>query len=664
MVRSLASSDSSDSDAASLSSLSRDSSVGSEGAVARRARADQLNAERHRENAKQWFKRRLVAILCEMALVDQLQEDGRSYRQVSGRISWFTRQCQGQSLDGLLQLARPQLVPARAEGLLRDAQLLQRLCDETIPPNDHTWIYSDQVGNSDSPARHRVEQRTQLLLQQSLAPRLRTKEPTTFIQRAITTAGGNFYRDFIFLVWPLFTDQDRLEFQTWYYNHDGAGVPPDVPEHVPSSSSGIRREQCAAVPRGLLNEPRSVIGRKALNTGGVMIMINKSIATVEQIRYAELVAGGQRAATFLMPKGHGVQIDFLLTRLPCSNVSRQVKEALLRHPHLTAQYQQAAAQSLQQRKDRTIDACLADAWRQCTKCLGRIRPLPPAQQELSLRAFWFAKRHLRYCQTLVTHYNAPVVWYVSHSLPNRVHTLLPGSVRRLRPLIQLWRAAISFQKQDKILRQKVKERKIAKVDHLISVAQEADKRGLSTLHQLLKHLKPKAPKRSIHFRRADGQLMGIEEEMDKLRAFFSELYQADSHNPTPHFLQEALPVESWEVTAALHSMPAHKALPPGQAPARLWKLAARSVETELLRDFNAALQPGELCFPHHWHDSHLALLAKPHKPPNSPSNLRPINLLVAEAKLLARIAAEVTATGAASITTVSSIRICAGKADV
>ncbi|CAE7260287.1 unnamed protein product [Symbiodinium necroappetens] len=537
MVRSLASSDSSDSDAASLSSLSGDSSVGSAGAVARRARADQLNAERHRENAKQWFKR--------------------------------------QTLDGLLQLARPRLVPARVEGLLQDAQLLQRFCDETIPPNDHTWIYSDQVGNSDSPARHRVEQRTQLLLQQSLAPRLRTKETTTFIQRAITTAGGNFYRDFIFLVWPLFTDQDRLEFQTWYYNHDGKGVLPDVPEHVPSASSGIRRENCAAVPRGLLYVPRSVIGRKALNT---------------------------------------------------------VKEALQQHPHLTAQYQQAAAQSLQQRQGRTIDACLAEAWRQCTKCLGRGRPLPPAQQELSLRAFWSAKRHLRYCQTLVRHYNAPVIWYVSHSMPTRVRTLLPGSVRRLRPLIQLWRAAISFQKQDRMLRQKVKERKIAKVDHLISVAQEADKRGLSTLHQLLKHLKPKAPKRSIHFRRADGQLMGTGEEMDKLRTFFSELYQADAHTPTPHFLQEALQVESWEITAALHSMPAHKALPPGQVPARLWKLAARSVEAELLQDFNAALQPGELCFPHHWHDSYLALLAKPHKAPNCPSNLRPINLLVAEFK--------------------------------
>ena len=391
---------------------------------------------------------------------------------------------------------------------------------------------------------------------------------------------------------------------------------------------------------------------------------------------------GQRAATFLMPKGQGVQIDFLLTRLPCSNVSRKatawhhasivhptgfrhvplgcsmpfpskpvrksepalsaqkVKEVLLRNPALTDHYQQAAAVSLQRRQGRTIEACLAEAWHQCTKCLKQGRPTSVAPQEFSLRAFWCAKRHLRHCQTLVRHYNAPVIWYVAHSSTTRVRTLLPGSVRRLRPLLQLWRAAISFQKQDRELRQKVKANKLAKVDHLILVAQEADKRGLRTLHQLLKHLKPKAPRRSIHFRRADGQLMSIDEEMDSLRAFFSALYQADTHTPTPHYLQEALQVEPWEVTAALHSMPAHKALPPGQVPARLWKLAARSVEAELVQDFNTALQPGPLCFPHHWHDSYLALLAKPHKAPNCPANLRPINLLVAEAKLLARIAAQ------------------------
>ena len=77
-----------------------------------------------------------------------------------------------------------------------------------------------------------------------------------------------------------------------------------------------------------------------------------------------------------------------------------------------------------------------------------------------------------------------------------------------------------------MLRKKVKEREIAKVDQLIAVTQEADRRGMSTLHQLTKHLRPKAPKRSMHFRRADGLLMTIEEEMDSLRTFFSELYQS------------------------------------------------------------------------------------------------------------------------------------------
>ena len=209
---------------------------------------------------------------------------------------------------------------------------------------------------------------------------------------------------------------------------------------------------------------------------------------------------GQRAATFLMPKGQGVQIDFLLTRLPCSNVSRKatawpnasvvhptgfrhvplgcsmpfpgrparksepsltaqkVKETLLRNPALTDHYQQAAAVSLQHRQGRTIEACLAEAWHQCTKSLKHVRPQSPAPQELSLRAFWNAKRHLRYCQTLARHYNAPVIWYAAHSSTARVRALLPSSVRRLRPLIQLWRAAISFQKQDRALRQKVKEK--------------------------------------------------------------------------------------------------------------------------------------------------------------------------------------------------------------
>ena len=51
--------------------------------------------------------------------------------------------------------------------------------------------------------------------------------------------------------------------------------------------------------------------------------------------------------------------------------------------------------------------------------------------------------------------------------------------------------------------------------------------------------------------------------------------------------------------------------------------------------------PGKLCLPDKWNESFLiTLLAKPGKAPCKPENLRPINLLPAEAKLLAKIAAD------------------------
>ena len=131
-----------------------------------------------------------------------------------------------------------------------------------------------------------------------------------------------------------------------------------------------------------------------------------------------------------------------------------------------------------------------------------------------------------------------------------------------------------------MLRKKVKEREIAKVDQLIAVTQEADRRGMSTLRQLTKHLRPKAPKRSIHFRRADGLLMTIEEEMDSLRTFFSELYQS-TRAP---FLTRC---------AGLPTRPSHR----DKFQPHLWKLAAQSVEAGLLHDFNAALHQGR-CVAH------------------------------------------------------------------
>ena len=199
MVRSLASLSSSDS-CGSLSSAPSADSRESADAAARRLQAAQAQEERRRENASLWYRRRLVAIRCEMAVEAQLRSESRTSRQISGRISWFTRQCQGQSLEGIIQLAQPQLEEPHGSMLAQDTQLLQRLFATPVPVNDRTWIYSDQVGNPSDPGRHLVEQRMQLLLQRHLAPQLGLADPMDFLHRAILTTGGNLYRDFILLM--------------------------------------------------------------------------------------------------------------------------------------------------------------------------------------------------------------------------------------------------------------------------------------------------------------------------------------------------------------------------------------------------------------------------------------------------------------------------------
>ena len=106
-----------------------------------------------------------------------------------------------------------------------------------------------------------------------------------------------------------------------------------------------------------------------------------------------------------------------------------------------------------------------------------------------------------------------------------------------------------------------------------------------------------------------------------------------------HILEQAVEITEQEVAEAVRGLPTRKALPPGQSPAPLWRLAAEQVIPVLHSNFQKNLQPGCLNFPPRWHDSYLALLTKPGKPPNCPANLRPINLLPAESKVLARIAA-------------------------
>ena len=128
--------------------------------------------------------------------------------------------------------------------------------------------------------------------------------------------------------------------------------------------------------------------------------------------------------------------------------------------------------------------------------------------------------------------------------------------------------------------------------------------------------------------------------MSTLTAFFHTLYQSDQVSNRGHSLSRPLNITAGEVAAALAHMSRRKALLRSQMPAVLWKMASQVLIPSLCESFNKVLGVGPLEFPEAWRKAFLVLLPKPGRPPSKPENLRPIAVLPAEPKLLARIAAE------------------------
>ncbi|CAE7331048.1 unnamed protein product [Symbiodinium microadriaticum] len=134
--------------------------------------------------------------------------------------------------------------------------------------------------------------------------------------------------------------------------------------------------------------------------------------------------------------------------------------------------------------------------------------------------------------------------------------------------------------------------------------------------------------------------MTEQEELHSLQEYFRDLYASSETAPPVWSLQQALHITVMEVVDAFSHLSAKKALPPGQVPAALWKVGAEFLAPHVCDTLNAVLKPGPLIFPASWHRAFITLIPKAGKPPSKPPNLRPISLLPAIPKLLARIAAE------------------------
>ena len=200
----------------------------------------------------------------------------------------------------------------------------------------------------------------------------------------------------------------------------------------------------------------------------------------------------------------------------------------------------------------------------------------------------------------------------------------------LASLFAAWRQVHLRGKARKDMTQSSRATRKQKLMQVFTTAQRADQaRDHFALYQAIRDLAPKQTSRRIMLRDAQGHLMGPQESADWIHDWYKAIYSAAPCDPIDTSAHWPFDVQSF--SDALNSIPTHKALDPSFAPAPMWKYGAEGIATYLdpvLHDFCEQFR-----FPKCWGSGTLALLVKPGKRGQHPSELRPIALLEPTSKV-------------------------------
>ena len=388
---------------------------------------------------------------------------------------------------------------------------------------------------------------------------------------------------------------------------------------------------------------------------------------------------GQAASTFWTHRGEGSQIDYIITRNPVNHASLKsstLPQAPIVHPtgfrHIPVQcYFTWPKPPKQQQQSMTwtasrvnqasarcpqliprfraglahmscaaeqLNANLLEAW-QCSQQPPVQLPLATSQPDrICLKTFWEVKRHLRVLtNTCLEDYVILQPACLATTFQNAFHT----TRRFFQHILKCWRTAAQFQKQNSALKARSTQARKQKLEKQIEEAIAADRKGLTYLYKCMNTMRPKNPKRTVHIKSKDGRLQSNEGELATIKEHFGMVFSSSEPPVLPEWhLQSPLEISQHEIRQAVRSLSAKKALPKGHAPSGLWKAGEDFVVRVLHSDFSSRFIPGKIDMPADWHTSFITLIPKPGKPPTSPQNLRPISLLPAIPKLLARIAAQ------------------------
>ena len=295
---------------------------------------------------------------------------------------------------------------------------------------------------------------------------------------------------------------------------------------------------------------------------------------------------------------------------------RQVQK-LLRQPEVAEHLQALVTPHLQQATgDQSLDSILLEDWKHTHEAhqprlhqvgSGEARDYagPLTNQ---VKGMWLLRAHLK-------HTSQDLAKWRSSGTPTQA-------------LFRMWYLTIKLQAHTRALRKACRQKKTDAVAEVVHT---------SDIYAAAQRFAPKAPRRRLQLRRADGRLQTHEEEFQQITDHFQALY--DGPDLITPCLPEDIKVTAEEIQSALQRLRPGKAMPSTSAPAALWKLVGPEVVQPLRQHFAHFLTAGCSSLPQEWNVCELILLPKPHKPLKSPSHLRPICLLSLPAKILASVVA-------------------------
>ena len=154
----------------------------------------------------------------------------------------------------------------------------------------------------------------------------------------------------------------------------------------------------------------------------------------------------------------------------------------------------------------------------------------------------------------------------------------------------------------------------------------AQKHDMHKMFSLINTHAPKAARRRIQIRNADGHIANPSEELKILQAFVQDVWGGPTHIPL-HFSQApGVPFTISELARALSCIPLNRAVAHPFAPGIAWRFNSAAIAPILHDILGIWWGTNPPYLPQCWKDGWMILLGKPQKPPTSHYNLRPIAL--------------------------------------